>query len=71
MSFGWPWPDPLFHISSALSLRQDGNQPNHHDFIDPEDLPEFWLSQDITVEFKAKAKDLAVLKLMEEVNKST
>jgi UV DNA damage repair endonuclease len=33
-------------------------------------LPEFWLSQDIRVEFKAKAKDLAVLKLMEEVNKS-
>jgi UV DNA damage endonuclease len=61
--------EPLFHISSPLNPRQDGNPRNHHDFIDPEDLPEFWLSQDITVEVEAKAKELAVLKLMKEIEK--
>jgi UV DNA damage endonuclease len=62
--------EPLFHISSPLNSWQDGNQRNHHDFIDPEDLPEFWLKQDVTVEVEAKAKELAVLKLIREVNKN-
>ena len=62
--------EPLFHISSPLNSWQDGNPRNHHDYIDPEDLPKFWLSQDITVEVEAKAKELAVLKLIREVNKS-
>ncbi len=62
--------EPLFHISSPLISWQDGNPRNHHDYIDPEDLPKFWLSQDITVEVEAKAKELAVLKLIREVNKS-
>jgi UV DNA damage endonuclease len=53
-----------------LNSWQDGNQRNHHDFIDPEDLPEFWLKQDVTVEVEAKAKELAVLKLIREVNKN-
>jgi UV DNA damage endonuclease len=62
--------EPLFYISSPLNSWQDGNQRNHHDFIDPEDLPEFWLKQDVTVEVEAKAKELAVLKLIREVNKN-
>jgi UV DNA damage endonuclease len=62
--------EPLFHISSPLNSWQDGNLRNHHDFIDPEDLPEFWLRQDMTVEVEAKAKELAVLQLIREVSKS-
>ena len=62
--------EPLFHISSPLNSWEDGNPRNHHDFIDLEDLPEFWLKQNVTVEVEAKAKELAVLKLIREVNKN-
>ena len=61
--------EPLFHISSPLNSWQDGNPRNHHDYINPEDFPECWLNLDITVEVEAKAKELAVLKLMEEIKK--
>jgi UV DNA damage endonuclease len=61
--------EPLFHISSPLKSWQDGNPRNHHDYIHPEDFPECWLNLDITVEVEAKAKELAVLKLMEEIKK--
>jgi UV DNA damage endonuclease len=59
--------EPLFHISSPLRPWGNGNPRNHHDYIDPEDFPEFWLNLDITVEVEAKAKELAVLKLMRDM----
>jgi len=61
--------EPLFHISSPLCSWQDGNPRNHHDFIDSEDFPESWLNLDITVEVEAKAKELAVIKLMRDIEK--
>ena len=59
--------EPLFHISSPLGSSGNGNLRNHHDYINPEDFPEFWLKLDITVEVEAKAKELAVLKLMKDM----
>ena len=61
--------EPLFHISSPLESWHDGNPRNHHDFINPEDFPESWLPLDITVEVEAKAKELAVLRLIDEIKK--
>ena len=61
--------EPLFHISSPLKSWQDRNPRNHHDYINPEDFPECWLNLDITVEVEAKAKEIAVLKLIEEIRK--
>ena len=61
--------EPLFHISSPLRPWNDGNPRNHHDFINAEDVPEFWLNLDITVEVEAKAKELAVLKLISDIKK--
>ena len=61
--------EPLFHISSPLKSWHDENPRNHHDYINPEDFPESWLNLDITVEVEAKAKELAVLKLIEEIEK--
>lgn len=59
--------EPLFHISSPIE-GWDGAAPRrHHDFIDAEDFPVEWLSRDITVEIEAKAKEIAVLKLMGEL----
>jgi UV DNA damage endonuclease len=59
--------EPLFHISSPLRSRGDGNPRNHHDYIHPMDFPKCWLNLDITVEVEAKAKELAVLKLMRDM----
>ena len=39
-----------------------------HDYINLKDFPVFWLNLDITVEIEAKAKELAVLKLMREID---
>ncbi|KPJ75119.1 MAG: UV damage repair endonuclease UvdE [Deltaproteobacteria bacterium SG8_13] len=63
--------EPLFHISSPLCSWQDWNPRNHHDYINPDDFPESWLNLDITVEVEAKAKELAVIQLMRDIeNKS-
>jgi UV DNA damage endonuclease len=59
--------EPLFHISSPLRSKGNGNPRNHHDYIHPRDFPECWLNLDITVEVEAKAKELAVLKLMKDL----
>jgi UV DNA damage endonuclease len=59
--------EPLFHISSPLE-GWDGARPRrHHDFISARDFPREWLNLQITVEIEAKAKELAVLKLMDEL----
>jgi UV DNA damage endonuclease len=56
--------EPLFHLSSPEKGWESGAPRNHHDYIDVRDLPKLWLSMDITVEVEAKAKELAVLRLM-------
>lgn len=59
--------EPLFHISSPLA-GWDGPRPRlHHDYIDAADFPACWRGRAITVEVEAKAKELAVLKLMGEL----
>jgi UV DNA damage endonuclease len=56
--------EPLFHLSSPMD-GWDGPRPErHHDFIDPADFPHFWKERTITVEVEAKAKELAVERLM-------
>lgn len=56
--------EPLFHISSPKHGWESGNCRNHHDFIDIADFPPYWQQLDLTVEVEAKAKELAVLKLI-------
>ena len=59
--------EPLFHISSPLA-GWDGPQPHrHHDYVDVRDVPDYWRSMALTVEVEAKAKELAVLKLRDEL----
>lgn len=61
--------EPLFHISSPINGWQASDVRKHHDYLDIHDFPENWRSLDITVEVEAKAKELAVLKLMETLGK--
>ena len=48
----------------VLSLPQAPDIRKHHDYINPADFPETWKSMEITVEVEAKAKELAVMRLM-------
>lgn len=63
----WGKREPLFHISSPKD-GWDGSDPaRHHDYIDIKDFPKSWRKLTMTVEVEAKAKELAVLKLMKEL----
>ena len=61
--------EPLFHLSSPLNGWKGNAANKHHDYINPEDVPECWLDLDVTIEVEAKAKELAVLKLKKHVEK--
>jgi UV DNA damage endonuclease len=56
--------EPLFHISSPLEGWKGPKPERHHDYIDPADFPEEWLGWQLTVDVEAKAKDLAVARLL-------
>ena len=59
--------EPMFHISSPID-GWDGPKPErHHDYIDVNDFPECWRGKEITVEVEAKAKEVAVLQLRQEL----
>ncbi len=59
--------EPLFHLSSPKYGWESGKPGNHHDYIDADDFPSCWTNLDITVEVEAKAKELAVLKLRQDL----
>jgi UV DNA damage endonuclease len=59
--------EPLFHLSSPKHGWDSGKPGNHHDYIDVDDFPVCWMNLDITVEVEAKAKELAVLKLKQDL----
>jgi UV DNA damage endonuclease len=59
--------EPMFHISSPIQGWDGPTPERHHDFIDVKDFPEFWRRMRITVEVEAKAKELAVKKLLREL----
>ena len=62
--------EPLFHISSPINgWNGKSDVRKHHDYIDIKDFPRNWLSLDLTVEVEAKAKELAVLKLIKNLHK--
>ncbi|MFH2057766.1 MAG: UV DNA damage repair endonuclease UvsE [Pseudomonadota bacterium] len=63
--------EPVFHLSSPKNGWDAPDIRKHHDYIDVTDLPELWRSMDVTVEVEAKAKELAVIKLMEELNRGS
>ena len=60
----WRGREPLFHLSSPLNGWDKPQPLLHHDYIDPSDFPTIWLKSTITVDVEAKAKELAVLKLL-------
>lgn len=57
------------HISSPRAGWDGGNSRPHADYIDPADFPECWIGREMTLDVEAKAKELAVVRLMEDVKK--
>jgi UV DNA damage endonuclease len=57
------------HLSSPRSGWGEGNPRPHADYIDPEDLPACWSGRTMTVDIEAKARELAVVRLMNDVCK--
>jgi len=57
----------LFHISSPIECWKGPRPERHHDFIDVKDFPKCWHDHDLTVEVEAKAKEVAVLKLKQNL----
>lgn len=53
------------HVSSPRSGWQGGNPKPHADYIDPADFPACWLGRKMTIDVEAKAKELAVIALMD------
>jgi UV DNA damage endonuclease len=63
--------EPMFHLSSPLEGWEGPMPARHHDLIDPADFPKCWKVLDATVEVEAKAKETAVLKLMNDLKPNT
>ncbi|HEY4260475.1 MAG TPA: UV DNA damage repair endonuclease UvsE [Schlesneria sp.] len=63
--------EPLFHISSPLEGWSGPKPARHHDFIDIKDFPDCWRHQQLTVEVEAKAKELAVIKLKNDLKQTS
>ena len=59
--------EPLFHISSPIEGWKGPKPERHHDFINVSDFPECWHDKTITVEIEAKAKEVAVIKLLADL----
>lgn len=60
--------EPLFHISSPLDGWGGPKPERHHDYINPTDFPKEWLGWPLTVEVEAKAKELAIERLVNDLN---
>ena len=55
------------HISSPKNGWDGGNFKPHADYIDLSDVPKCWLGRNMTIDVEAKAKELAVVRLMENI----
>ncbi|MCG3149793.1 MAG: UV DNA damage endonuclease [Verrucomicrobiae bacterium] len=57
--------EPVVHLSSPLDGWRGPRPERHHDYIEPRDFPSAWKRLKLTVEVEAKAKELAVTRLLE------
>ena len=62
--------EPLFHVSSPLEGWNGPKPARHHDYVDAGDFPVEWLGWPLTVDVEAKAKELAVIRLIADLPRS-
>ena len=56
------------HLSSPKAGWGSTNPKPHADYINPADFPDCWRDKAMTIDIEAKAKELAVVRLMEELH---
>jgi UV DNA damage endonuclease len=56
--------EAYFHLSSPKNGWQGNDPKPHAEMIDMSDFPEEWAGLDVTIDIEAKAKELAVIKVM-------
>lgn len=66
-SWGRVGREPYFHISSPIQGWDGKNPRRHADYIDAGDFPQSWMKLTATIDVEAKAKELAVMKLMRDL----
>ena len=64
----WAGKEPWTHISSPRDGWSSSNPRPHAAYIDPGDFPAAWLGRRLTVDIEAKAKERAVVGLMEALS---
>jgi UV DNA damage endonuclease len=63
----WGDREPYVHLSSPKEGWAGPNIRAHADYIDPKDFPEVWLERTMTVDVEAKAKERAVVEIMDVI----
>ena len=61
--------EPHFHISSPKGGWQSKTPRSHADYIDINDFPECWAGMSFTLDVEAKAKESAIIKLREDLQR--
>jgi len=59
--------EPYFHISSPAEGWETKNPRRHADYVDIRDFPNCWRDMTATIDVEARAKELAVMKLMQDL----
>jgi UV DNA damage endonuclease len=67
----WSDREPYAHLSSPKEGWAGPNLRAHADYIDPADFPDEWISRTMTIDVEAKAKERAVVEIMEVVRRQS
>lgn len=62
--------EPYCHLSSPRAGWQGSDPKPHADYIDPADFPDSWQGREMTVDVEAKAKEMAVVRLMADLRRA-
>jgi UV DNA damage endonuclease len=60
----WNGREPWMHLSSPRDGWSSSNPRSHAEYIDASDLPEEWMGKRMTIDVEAKAKERAVIAIM-------
>jgi UV DNA damage endonuclease len=64
----WQGREQYCHLSSPKGGWEAANTRAHADYIDPNDFPDVWVGRRMTVDVEAKAKERAVVAIMQSLS---